>query len=71
MHINSHNHHVLSISISSSTPMSPPLSQQSSILIIGGGTWGCSTALHLARWGYKNVKVLDPYEIPSPIAGTM
>ncbi|KAL3451408.1 FAD dependent oxidoreductase [Aspergillus insuetus] len=48
--------------------MSPPLSQQSSILIIGGGTWGCSTALHLARRGYKNVKVLDPYEIPSPIA---
>jgi sarcosine oxidase/L-pipecolate oxidase len=37
-------------------------------LIIGGGTWGCSTALHLARRGYQSVKVLDPYEIPSPIA---
>ncbi|KAJ5668213.1 uncharacterized protein N7477_006783 [Penicillium maclennaniae] len=46
----------------------PPLSQTSSILIIGAGTWGCSTALHLARRGYQNVKVLDPYGVPSPIA---
>ncbi|KAL4789801.1 FAD dependent oxidoreductase [Aspergillus venezuelensis] len=49
-----------------STPT--PLTKSSSILIIGAGTWGCSTALHLARRGYKNVKVLDPYAIPSPIA---
>ncbi|KAL3481718.1 FAD dependent oxidoreductase [Aspergillus californicus] len=48
--------------------MAPALNHTSSILIIGGGTWGCSTALHLARRGYKNVKVLDPYDIPSPIA---
>lgn len=40
----------------------------SSILIVGAGTWGCSTALHLARRGYKNVKVLDPHPVPSPIA---
>ncbi|KAJ5594237.1 uncharacterized protein N7459_000445 [Penicillium hispanicum] len=46
----------------------PPLSSTSSILIVGAGTWGCSTALHLARRGYKNVKVLDPYPVPSPIA---
>lgn len=39
-----------------------------SILIIGAGTWGCSTALHLARRGYSNVTVLDPYDIPSPIS---
>lgn len=38
------------------------------ILIVGGGTWGASTALHLARRGYKDVTILDPYEIPSPIA---
>ncbi|KAL4882966.1 FAD dependent oxidoreductase [Aspergillus karnatakaensis] len=44
------------------------LTPTSSILIIGGGTWGCSTALHLARRGYTNVKVLDPYKVPSPIA---
>ncbi|CZR65025.1 related to fructosyl amino acid oxidase [Phialocephala subalpina] len=40
----------------------------SSTLIIGAGTWGCSTALHLARRGYKNVTVLDPYPVPSPIS---
>lgn len=49
---------------------SPPkqVSHDSSILIIGAGTWGCSTALHLARRGYKNMTVLDPYPVPSPIA---
>ncbi|KAL2075180.1 hypothetical protein VTL71DRAFT_122 [Oculimacula yallundae] len=40
----------------------------SSILVVGAGTWGCSTALHLARRGYKNVKVLDRYPLPSPIS---
>ncbi|CZT07265.1 related to fructosyl amino acid oxidase [Rhynchosporium agropyri] len=45
-----------------------PLDHNSSILIIGAGTWGCSTALHLARRGYKNVTVLDRYELPSPIS---
>lgn len=39
-----------------------------SILIIGCGTWGSSTALHLARRGYRNVTVLDPYEVPSAIS---
>lgn len=46
----------------------PPLTLESSILIIGAGTWGCSTALHLARRGYRNVRVLDPFAVPSPIA---
>lgn len=44
------------------------LTPTSSILIVGAGTWGCSTALHLARRGYKNVTVLDPHPVPSPIA---
>lgn len=44
------------------------LSTESSIIIIGAGTWGCSTALHLARRGYKDVTVLDPHPVPSPIA---
>lgn len=44
------------------------LDLSSSILIVGAGTWGCSTALHLARRGYKNVTVLDPHPVPSPIA---
>lgn len=44
------------------------LSKESSILIVGGGTWGCSTALHLARRGYTNVTVLEAHPIPSPIS---
>jgi sarcosine oxidase/L-pipecolate oxidase len=40
----------------------------SKILIIGCGTWGSSTALWLARSGYKNVTVLDPYPVPSAIS---
>lgn len=40
----------------------------SPILIIGGGTWGSSTALYLARRGYKQVTVLDAYDSPSEIS---
>jgi glycine/D-amino acid oxidase-like deaminating enzyme len=39
-----------------------------SILIIGGGTWGCATALQLVRRGYKSITVLDAHSIPSPIS---
>lgn len=42
--------------------------KSSSILIVGAGTWGTSTALHLARRGYKDVTVLDPYDFPSEIS---
>lgn len=48
--------------------MASPLKLSSPILIIGGGTWGISTALHLARRGYNNVSVLDSYPIPSAIS---
>ncbi|KAL4940608.1 hypothetical protein BDV06DRAFT_213326 [Aspergillus oleicola] len=41
---------------------------QHSILIIGGGTWGCSIALQLARHGYTNITVFDQSPIPSPIS---
>lgn len=44
------------------------LIKQSKILILGGGTWGCSTALHLTRRGYKDVTVLDAHPNPSPIS---
>ncbi|PWY70916.1 fructosyl amine: oxygen oxidoreductase [Aspergillus heteromorphus CBS 117.55] len=44
------------------------ITTSSSMLIIGAGTWGCSTALHLARRGYTNVTVLDPYPVPSAIS---
>lgn len=40
----------------------------SHILIVGAGTWGASTALHLARRGYTNVTVLDAYPQPSAIS---
>ncbi|KAL3423223.1 fructosyl amine:oxygen oxidoreductase [Phlyctema vagabunda] len=43
-------------------------SKESSVLIVGAGTWGCSTALHLARRGYTNITVLDPYDLPSAIS---
>ena len=31
----------------------------SRIIIVGGGVFGLSTALHLARDGYKNVTIFD------------
>ncbi|KZF20413.1 fructosyl amine:oxygen oxidoreductase-like protein [Xylona heveae TC161] len=48
--------------------MTRKIDQSKAILVIGGGTWGSSTALHLARRGYKNVTVLDHYYIPSAIS---
>ncbi|KAJ9215918.1 hypothetical protein DTO166G4_2462 [Paecilomyces variotii] len=42
--------------------------QSSAIIIVGAGTWGTSTALHLARQGYKNVTLFDRYPVPSPIS---
>ncbi|KAJ9629476.1 hypothetical protein H2203_001850 [Taxawa tesnikishii (nom. ined.)] len=46
----------------------PSLEKDSTILIIGGGTWGCSTAMQLSRRGYTNVTVLEAHPIPSPIS---
>ncbi|KAF2159444.1 hypothetical protein M409DRAFT_30062 [Zasmidium cellare ATCC 36951] len=40
-------------------------SKQRSILIVGGGTFGTSTAYHLSKQGYTNVKVLDRWASPS------
>ncbi|KAK6603114.1 hypothetical protein ACHAPC_009197 [Botrytis cinerea] len=48
--------------------MPTELTKSSRILIVGGGTWAVSTALHLARRGYIDVTILDSYPIPSPIA---
>lgn len=40
--------------------------KESKILIVGGGgTIGSSTALHLARRGYNDVRLLDKLENPS------
>lgn len=38
------------------------------IVIIGAGTFGLSTALHLLRGGQTNVTLVDPYPIPSPLS---
>ena len=35
------------------------VSLDSSIIIVGGGVFGLSTALWLARGGYKNITVFD------------
>ncbi|KAL5316008.1 hypothetical protein ACEPPN_016882 [Leptodophora sp. 'Broadleaf-Isolate-01'] len=42
------------------------LTKESSILIVGAGVFGLSTALHLAQDGFTNIKVLDRATIPSP-----
>lgn len=36
-----------------------------SILIVGGGVFGTSTAYHLSQRGYENVTVLDRFDAPS------
>lgn len=43
-------------------------SSKRSVLIIGGGTFGTSTAYHLAQRGYKNIVVLDRSAPPSELA---
>lgn len=43
-----------------------PLFKDSSILIVGAGVFGLSTALHLAQDGYTNITVLDRENVPSP-----
>ncbi|KAG9854958.1 oxygen oxidoreductase, partial [Aureobasidium melanogenum] len=41
--------------------------KQAPILILGGGAWGLSTALHLSRAGHTNITVFERAEtIPSP-----
>ena len=44
--------------------MSSRISKTASIVIVGAGVFGLSTAIHLAKRGYTNVKVLDkePYD---------
>ncbi|KAI1639226.1 FAD dependent oxidoreductase [Biscogniauxia mediterranea] len=44
------------------------LFKESSILVIGAGTWGCGITLELARNGYTDVTVLDAEDVPSSIA---
>lgn len=41
-------------------------SKNTSFLIVGAGTIGLSTALHLTQQGYKYVTVIDRDAVPSP-----
>ncbi|KAF5020378.1 hypothetical protein F66182_7606 [Fusarium sp. NRRL 66182] len=41
------------------------MAAQPSVLIVGGGVFGTSTAYHLAQRGYQNVTVVDRFEPPS------
>lgn len=42
------------------------VSSNSRVVIVGGGAWGLSTALHLTRAGFTNVTVFERGEaIPS------
>lgn len=54
--------HVHYIPLVNKTLMLP---KDSEVLIIGGGTWGLSTALWLLREKYTNVTIIDSEEIPS------
>jgi sarcosine oxidase/L-pipecolate oxidase len=45
-----------------------PPSKDSSVLIVGAGVFGLSTALQLARDGYTNITVIDRAPVPSPFS---
>ena len=52
-------------------PSTPKLVPTSKILIVGSGCFGVSTALHLLKRGYRNVKVIDRAdELPAPDAAS-
>ncbi|KAF4851672.1 L-saccharopine oxidase [Colletotrichum siamense] len=42
-----------------------PLTKDSSIVIIGAGTFGISTAYHLAKRGYTSIRCIDRHPVPS------
>jgi sarcosine oxidase / L-pipecolate oxidase len=44
----------------------PLLSKDATIIVVGSGTFGLSTAFHLARRGFTNVTCLDRFPYPSP-----
>lgn len=44
------------------------LSKESNIIIVGGGTFGLSTALWLCRNHYRNVTVIDCFDVPSDLS---
>ncbi|WWC95608.1 hypothetical protein V866_002473 [Kwoniella sp. B9012] len=49
-------------------PKNDSLTKETSILVVGAGVFGLSTALHLSRAGYKEITVIDPHPVPSPLS---
>ncbi len=45
--------------------MSSPLPKEASVVVIGGGIIGCSTAYHLARYGKRNVVLIERSKLTS------
>jgi sarcosine oxidase / L-pipecolate oxidase len=44
-----------------------PSAKRDTVIIVGAGAWGLSTALHLHQAGYTDITVLDrANDIPSP-----
>ena len=41
------------------------LPKDARVLIVGAGTFGLSTAVHLARRGYTNIQCIDRFPYPS------
>ncbi|ODV96267.1 hypothetical protein PACTADRAFT_49644 [Pachysolen tannophilus NRRL Y-2460] len=44
------------------------LQPEEHVVIVGAGTFGLSTAVELLRKGHKNLTILDPYPVPSPLS---
>ena len=42
------------------------LNKSGSVIIVGGGIFGLSTALELKKRGYEKITILDRYNIPVP-----
>ena len=39
--------------------------KEASVVVIGGGVIGCSTAYHLAKYGWENVVLIEKNQITS------
>lgn len=46
------------------------LNENSNIIVVGCGAFGLSTALHLARRGFKNVLAFGTHPVPSPVSAS-
>lgn len=54
-----------SSTIAASQPGALASTDSKIVIIGGGGTMGSSTALHLSRRGFTDIRIMDVYPIPS------